>query len=283
MRFDKSIVEIIEKRTSRRTYVPKLLNEDVRKRVSKLINVKELRTPFSDKAGKCRFGLISMPEFDPKEKKKLGTYGIIKGAQEFIVGAVEKSDYMKEHFGYLMEGIILAATDMELGTCWLGGFFNRTLFSEKISASSNEILPAISPIGYSDKRRPKEVIIRQFIKADNRHQWDRLFYEEDFFTPLSSDLNEGIITMLKMVQKGPSSGNQQPWRIIKERERNVYHFYSKRSEGIYQSFYPLDIGIATCHWDLTSHELGIKGEWEIDPPNIPGSENLDYKISWKQK
>jgi len=282
MRFNKSIIDIIKERTSRRTYISKLLDEDVKDQVKNLIQLENIKSPFGEISGKCRFKLISVPEFDPNEKKKLGTYGVIKGAQEFIVGAVEKSNYMKEHFGYLMEYIILGATDLDLGTCWLGGFFNRSLFSEKVNAKANEVLPAITPIGYSEKRRTREVAIRKFVKADNRYPWERLFFEEDFSKTLSSDIDDDFKTMLEMVQLGPSAGNKQPWRIVKERDKNNYHFYIEMAKGAYKKFQPLDIGIAICHWDLTSQELEIKGNWEISNPNIPSSEDLQYKITWKQ-
>ncbi|MFX1273757.1 MAG: nitroreductase family protein [Promethearchaeota archaeon] len=283
MRFNKSIIEIIKERTSRRTYVPKLLDEDLREHIRDILKVEEVKSPYSEMAGKCRFKLIAVPEFDPNERKKLGTYGLIKGAQEFIVGAVEKSDYMKEHFGYLMEYIVLAATDLGLGTCWLGGFFNRSLFSEKFGIMANEFIPAISPIGYPEKRRIREVLIRQAVNANHRHPWDRLFYEGDFSKPMSSEIDDNYNTMLKMVQLGPSAGNNQPWRIIKAPDKNEFHFFTIKTKGVYKRFQPLDIGIAICHWDLTSQELGVKGKWEINHPNIPGSEDFDYIISWKEE
>jgi len=108
----------------------------------------DFNSPFSKFASNVRFELISIPENDSQEKKRLGTYGVIEGAQDFIIGAVEKSKYDREHYGYLLESIILAATDIELGTCWLGGTFNRSTFSSKIKKNSNEQIPAITPIGY---------------------------------------------------------------------------------------------------------------------------------------
>ena len=125
MKFSKPITEIIQERTSHRTYSGQPLEKDLREKVRDLLENHDLKTPFSKYAGNARFELISIPEFDNKEKKKLGTYGFIKHAQDFIVGAVEKSQYSREHYGYILEKIILAATDLGLGTCWLGGFFNR--------------------------------------------------------------------------------------------------------------------------------------------------------------
>ena len=283
MTFNKSIIGIIKERTSWRTYEPKPLEEGLRARLIKLLKLEDVKSPFDDLAGKYRFGLIGMPEFDPKEKKKIGTYGVIQGAQDFIVGAIEKSDYASEQYGYMMEYLILGATDLNLGTCWLGGFFNRSLFGLKFNSSPNEIMPAITSIGYYPKKRRRvEVMVRKTIKADKRYPWERLFFNGNFSKPLvQEDLDDKFTTLIEMVRLAPSAGNKQPWRIVKNPKENIFHFYTIEAKGKYSVFPPIDIGIAVCHWDLTSKELGIKGEWEISQPDIP-SEGFNYKISWKE-
>jgi len=45
-----------------------------------------------------------------------------------------------EDYGYLMEAIILKATELNLGTCWLGGSFTQSNFARKINAADNEIV-----------------------------------------------------------------------------------------------------------------------------------------------
>jgi nitroreductase len=281
MIFSKPITEVIEERTSWRTYLPKPIGKELKTSLKKLLELKNLKNPFEKNGGKCRFKLIGIPEFDPHEKKKLGTYGIIKGAQEFIVGAVEKSEHDRKSYGYMMEYIILGATDLGLGTCWLGGFFNRSVFSAKINATADEIVPAITPIGYcAEKRRITERVIRRTIKADNRFPWEQLFFERDFSNPLRKENAGKYDTLLEMVHLGPSAGNKQPWRIAKDVDSNVFHFYIVKPKGRYEPFPPLDIGIAVCHWDLTAKELEFEGEWDFTQPNIRGSEKFEYVISW---
>ena len=280
MNFSKPITDIIRERTSRRTYSGQPLEEAMREKIIKLLKNHDLKSPFSEYAGKARFELISVPEFDPNERKKIGTYGLIKGAQDFIVGAVENSKFDREHFGYLMETIILAATDMGLGTCWLGGFFNKSLFSAKIDSSSNEIVPAITPIGNYIQRTIKEKAIRTFVKANKRFSWDRLFFNGKLNTPLSPEDGGKYSELLEMVRLGPSASNKQPWRIIKDSNKNMFHFYTVKTKSVYSKFPPLDIGIAVSHFDLSAKELGIKGSWIFENPQIPGTEELLYKISW---
>ncbi|NVM17389.1 MAG: nitroreductase family protein [Candidatus Lokiarchaeota archaeon] len=283
--FSKSIIDIIKERTSWRTYTNKLLEDDTKEKILQILQLKDFKSPFSGNAEKCRFELISVPEFDPEEKKKIGTYGIIKGAQEFIVGATEKADYYREDYGYLLEAMILSATDLGLGTCWLGGFFNKSLFSTKINCQTNEIVPAITPIGYqAEKRRKSEKYIRSFIKADVRYSWDKLFFETDFSSSLSQKKAGKYETLLEMIRLGPSAGNKQPWRVVKEEDKDNFHFYVKFTKNlknkIYNQFVRLDIGIAICHFDLTAQEVGLKGKWEFVEPKIRKSDELAYVISW---
>lgn len=287
MNFSRSITAIINERISRRTYLTQPIEKDLKKKIVDLLKNNEFKSPFSTHAGKIRFELIEVSNFDPSEKKRLGTYGFIKGAQFFIVGAVEKTNYCGEHYGYNLETIILAATDLGLGTCWLGGFFNRSLFSAKIKCGSEEEVPAITPIGYYGEALSREKFIRRIAKADRRLQWDQIFFDDDFNTPLSRDDAGEFITMLENVRLSPSAGNKQPWRIVKEHDRKVFHFYVLRSEkfiGVrYNRFRPLDIGIAVSHFDLTAKELGIGGTWFFEQPKLSGSEELSYVLSWRKK
>jgi len=287
MYFSRSVIDIIRERTSRRTYVEQKFEEETREKILNLLKNRDFESPFNKFVEKIRFELISVPEFDPVERKNLGTYGFIKGAQYFIVGAVEKSQYNREHFGYILESIILAATDVGLGTCWLGGFFNKSLFSRKINCGQEEILPAITPIGYSVKRKIREKITRTVIRANKRLSWEKLFFESNFNAPVSRENLGAYTTLLESVRLAPSASNQQPWRVIKEFNKNIFHFYivkSKSGMGLrYMKFRRLDIGIAICHFDLTSKELGIEGTWVFEEPDISESDDFLYIISWKGK
>jgi nitroreductase len=284
MQFSKSIVEIIKERTSWRTYLNKLIEREPRNQIDKLLKLEDIESPFKKLSGSSRFQLINVPEFDPEENIKIGTYGMIKGAQEFIAGATEKSKYDLENYGYIFETVILAATDMNLKTCWLGGTFKRSQFSKMVQLKDNEIIPAITPIGYPAPRRLKERFIRSLAKAKVRKSWNEIFYTGDFHTPINQESIGEYKTILEMVRLGPSAGNKQPWRILKDVNRDVFHFFVKYPDSkrgsIYNKIVRLDIGIAVCHFDLTANELGLKGRWEFLNPDFTKPESLKYAISW---
>jgi hypothetical protein len=39
------------------------------------------------------------------------------------------------------------------------------------------------------------------------------------------------------------------------------------------------MGIAMCHFELASRELGLDGRWEVKDPAI-GSGEMEYIVSW---
>ncbi len=174
-----------------------------------------------------------------------------------------------------------------MGTCWLGGTFNRSQFASFLQLNENEVIPAITPIGYPATRRWKEKVIRSVVKAKVRKPWNEIFFTGDFNTPIDQEKIGEYKTILDMVRIGPSAGNNQPWRIVKERERIAYHFFVKYSEdkrlSAYNQFVRLDIGIAICHFDLSAKELGIPGEWNFIDPDVNNPKGLKYVISWIER
>jgi nitroreductase len=284
MKFTRSIVKIIQERTSWRTYTNVPLEAEVRNKIEQILKLDDVESPFKNSAGQSRFKLINLPDINPELNSKIGTYGMIKGSQNFIAGVTERSKYELENYGYLFETIILAITDLELGTCWLGGTFSRSQVSDIIQPKDNEIIPAITPVGYPATRRLKEKIIRSFAKAKIRKPWNELFFQGDFNTTITQETLGEYKDILEMVRIGPSAGNRQPWRILKENNHNTYHFFVKYSEDKkvsgYNQFVRLDIGIAICHFDLSVKEKGLSGIWEFKSPNLEIPKGLKYSISW---
>lgn len=287
MNYSKPVTDLIKQRFSCRSYV----ETDIEGK--KLTELREyLSSQVKGPLGsKVRFDILSAGMHEKGSINALATYGFIRGASYYIAGAVDKSRYNLEDYGYLMEKIILHATDMGLGTCWLGGSFQKSSFSRRISLQDTEILPAISPIGYRmEKPAIFDAIVRWSIKARKRKPWEELFFYKTFNTPLMQEQAGKYAESLEMVRLAPSGSNWQPWRIIKQEDRDVFHFYIIRKNAYTASSHifnladiqRLDIGIAMCHFDLTSKEAGLKGKWTAKDPLIPAQgQNLEYIISWE--
>lgn len=286
MKFSKSVVKIIQQRYSCRTYRSEPLEENTRQALSDYAASVQ-RGPLGTHTS---FELVAASQGDPKALRSLGTYGFIKGATAFIVGAIEDGRYNLEDFGYLLELVVLQATDLGLGTCWLGGTFTKSSFAKKISVRDGELVPGVASVGYIAKKpRRIETLLRRDDGTDRRLPWEVLFFDGKFGNPLGLSDLDGYGTVLEMVRLGPSASNRQPWRIVKE--GSIWHFYLQRTPGYRESplvrlttvadLQRMDMGIAMSHFELAARELNIKGGWEILEPRIEvPDEFTEYTISW---
>jgi nitroreductase len=284
--FDGSITELIRQRFSCRTYREQPVADSTRQHLDGFISTL-LEGPFGTRP---RFGLATATEADRAALRGLGTYGFIRNAPGFVIGAAIPDGKYLEDFGYLMELIILKATDLGLGTCWLGGTFTKSGFSRKITLAENEEIPAVAAMGYiADKGKTKSGLVRQVAKSNLRRPWGRMFWDGSFGLPLAQDRAGPYAIPLEMVRLGPSASNKQPWQIL--RTGDTWHLYLRRTEGYREGFFQrlldlcdlqrLDMGIAMCHFEQTAHQLDLDGKWVIDEPDIQKPDHLtEYTVSW---
>ncbi len=273
--------DAIKNRISCRTYNGAPLTKDDQKRLKDFL-LSNVQGPFGNKV---RFELIPLGGREQGEINTLATYGFIKGAGTFILGAVTKGNLAMEDYGYCMERNILAATDLGLGTCWLGGTFNRSASASRINKRDDEVIPAITPVGYAKNRKSiMDTTIRFIAKSGSRKAWEELFFEGDTRSPLTRGTAGPYELSLECVRIGPSASNKQPWRVIKEKDRDIFHFYVSRTPG-YAQKYPevslqdVDMGIAMCHFEVGLREKNQRGSWEIISPSLP-LRDLEYIASW---
>ena len=154
---------------------------------------------------------------------------VLKGAQMYVAGKIAREEYSEVAFGYSFEDFVLYAWSLGIGTTWIAGTMNRTLFETAAKTQANERMYCMSPLGYpSAKRSLKEIAMRKGIQADKRKDSKELFFINDFATPLSYEEEERR-EALELVRLAPSATNSQPWRIVKK--DNKYHFYPKGGYG----------------------------------------------------
>jgi hypothetical protein len=197
-------------------------------------------------------------------KGAIGHYGKIKGTPACVAFIGDMRDpHIQEKVGYTGEGIILEATVLGLGTCWVGGFFRPQVAASLAHCTSNEKVLAVTPIGFpAEKVSLEERIMTGFGKTHKRK-------------PLFELLTEGQLTILQeWVQKAleaarlaPSAVNRQPWRfsvssnsitVSTDDLHDSYHI-SKR----------MDCGIAMLHIETAAIACGVMGGWEFhSPPEV---------------
>jgi Putative TM nitroreductase len=275
------VTEIIKKRFSCRTYSERSLEDKVMQEFLTIVNDTH-KGPFGNQPN---FRLIHLPSFTIQEGKKLGTYGVIKNARLFLVGTIKNGHLAMEDYGYCKEEIILKATALGLGTCWLGGTFQSSNFARAVDLQKDELLPTVTPIGYPALEKSfTERIMRLVAGSDNRKPWSDIFFAEYFPTPLTQKQAGIYAEALENVRLAPSASNKQPWRVLYDAKLNIFHFFIARAFSYKLmgkvSLQDIDLGIAMSHFALTLQELGIKGKWQI-ASNAPKEKSLDYIVSWQ--
>ncbi|MDD2371229.1 MAG: nitroreductase family protein [Firmicutes bacterium] len=271
-----SFIQIITKRKSVRTYNEKSITDEIKRQIESYIE--GLENPWNVK---LKYTFIDTKEKNSNEK--LGTYGVIRNANNFIAATLTDGDFALEALGYELEELILYLAKIGIGTCWLGGTFNRGQFAKEADLKAGEIIPVITPIGYPAKKTSlTDKMMRKMSKGDYRVDWDQLFFNNDFNTKLTKE-DAGIYgDVLEMVRLGPSASNKQPWRIV--RCGNDFHFFEYSTPGYSKAFsydiQRIDLGIAASHFQLTAKESGLKGEFMVKETGIKATENTTYKFSW---
>lgn len=270
------IVETIKKRCSVRTYQDKELEPDAREMLQSYMD--NLENPFGIQVKK-----YIIDKKLASEGEKLGTYGVIKGASTFMGISVPDKDLAHVAAGYEFENLILEATALGLGTVWLAATFNREGFASAMRVPKDELFPAISPVGYpAAKRSLTESLMRTTMRSSSRKEWNKLFYLDNFQTPLHKDESGDYAEPLEMLRLAPSDKNTQPWRVLKA--GNSYHFFVTYKSGISRGeeiIKRVDAGIALSHFHQTALELGLKGCFkQTEPANIELPQNTYYITSW---
>ena len=278
--FNNPLMKVIKSRSSVRSYNTDKISEETKIKLIKYAN--SIEGPFSPKV---RLEFIDNYNILDKSKGKIGTYGIIKGAQHFIIAIVEGGEYNLEQLGYVLEKFILYAETLGLGTCWMGGTFKRSDFVKLVKLKDGEILPIVTPIGYPKEQRSiVDNFMRYAARSNQRKPWNELFYNENLSNPLELKDVAKYDDALEAVRLAPSASNKQPWRILKI--GNVYNFYLKANkgyaEGLGFNIQKIDMGIAMSHFEMILQEIGIRGYWKVEDLLNQDvlTEGMTYCVSW---
>lgn len=179
------------------------------------------------------------------------SYGMFKGVRSLIVMKGPKNDiHLKEKLGYVGEKIILRATSLGLGTCWVGGTFERQ--NPIFTISEGEDFVCVITVGdVADKKS----LMGKVMSKMKRPKAIESFYTSDTAVP------DWFIAGIKAVQKAPSAKNTQKVQL-------------SYNEGIVRASVPdsyqfdlIDLGIAKLHFELAAEgnfNLGNNSEFQRD-------------------
>ena len=278
-----STLDAIKARRSVRSFDPRGLAETEVQAVREILG-RGVAGPFG---GRARFEFLDRGSLEPRDRLRLGTYGTIRGARYFMVGAIERRPRACEDFGFCMEDAILRITALGLGTCWLGGIFRRKWFARAMHLEPDEDLLAASPVGPAAQGRG---IVQAFaagiVGARSRLPWEELFHIGREGVAAQSGSVGAYARVLEGVRLGPSASNRQPWRMVLEPDRDIFHLFLRRTPGYdllaKADLQRVDAGIAMLHFQAVATELGLMGRWKIaDPEELPEGGSWEYVATWR--
>jgi len=237
----------IFRRRSRRTYISKPVDGE---KMERLDDACRNFRPFPG----ARSELVwNSPQ--PVFKGLIGRYGRVTGAPHYIafIGAMD-APRVQEATGYMGEGIILEATALGLGTCWVGGFFRPAAVRRDLSLAENERVLSVTPVGYPVPREDLSERLLEGLAGSRRRR------------SLAELVLEGRPAgwagqALEAARLAPSARNRQPWRFrIQDRSIIVAEDGKPSLSSISKR---LDCGIAMLHLELGGRAAGVNGHWEF--------------------
>lgn len=179
------------------------------------------------------------------------SYGMFSGVTNYIgLIADKKVENCAEKLGYYGELIVLHATNLGLGTCWVGGTFDRSLCPFELSPDENIVCVIVignAPADLSVKEKLIHRIIHRKAKAAEQ------MFKADGQVP------EWFMAGVRAVQKAPSAVNRQPVIFTYSPENDKVTAFV---ENINDDGYAIDLGIAKLHfrigagggtWDFGNH------------------------------
>ncbi len=158
-----------------------------------------------------------------------------------------------EKIGYYGERLVLLATTLGLGSCWVAGTFDRKQTTCEVP--EGEALHDVIPLGIAMKEVPfKQRSIRKAIRAKSKRQ-AKLYVGPTGLAEAPAWVQKGI----DAVWKGPSAVNEQP--VVFEQETYGAPLRAAlprvRRDMVYT-----DLGIAKLHFELAASAAGAPGAWE---------------------
>jgi len=231
-----TLKQAIDVRISRRSYINKPL---IREQVELIQNVID---SVNEKYNLSIQLITGNGEAFSKFSK---SYGMFSGVQNYIALIGKSNDEnLMEKIGLAGEEIVLNATCLGLGTCWVGGTYDKE--SCKCELNEYESISCLITVGETlDKQTLKEKTMRKLIHLSTKKI-------EELITS-DVKLPEWIEECMVAVQKAPSAINKQP---VKFEYKNGILTAFVDNPNNYQG---MDLGIAKYHFNCVAYI----GEFEI--------------------
>lgn len=206
---------------------------------------------------------LSIHNYTAEEGNPPSTYGVIRDARTYLLmsvgGNIDIHNEALMRGGYILEQVVIRATAMGLGSCWLGGTFKGSTFERGVIVPSDEKLVIVIPVGTPAKRKSLlDRITKAIARSSTRKPFETMFYLNDFEHPMATDAdrhNCKWTKALEMMRLAPSSLNSQPWLAVACED--CVHVYGRLKNFMHR----VDVGIGMSHLAMSAEAMGLKGRW----------------------
>ena len=222
-----TLLQAIDHRRSRRKYLPAPIAAQTKEALL------ALAAEYSEKSG----GRIELVFDDPAAFDSLRkTYGMLTGVHSYAGLIVNPGDKLAvERLGYYGELLMLHAVAMNLGTCWVGGSFDRACCPFKL-IDGEEIVCTISLGVTKEKNSLRESLIYGVTHRKTK--------TAEQMMSADAPVPDWFMAGMEAVQKAPSAVNRQP---VLFSFKNGVVSASVENPGTATL---LDFGIAKLHFEL---------------------------------
>ena len=234
--------EAIEKRISCRAYRDERLPGDV------LRQLKERADSLSAASG------LRICICEGRDKPAVKLSGAMFSGKVYCCAALIGKDepLSAEKIGYYGQDLVLFATQLGLGTCWVAGTFDRK--SVDVTIGAEERLWDVIPIGLPAEKTPrKQIMIRAAIRRRSRDLEDFVESGQPF-----AELPAWVRKGAEAIRLGPSAVNQQPVNILWQDGIARAKLW-KHGHGLEYN----DLGIAKKQFEVGVASCGVIGAWEF--------------------
>ncbi len=228
-------LEAIQVRVSRRKYSATPIDSskvaDIKTLISQLNAESGLHMTFVEDGAEAFNGLTK-------------SYGLFSGVRSVILLKGAATDpHLLEKCGYYGEQVVLEATQLGLGTCWVAGTYDTN--SPLFKTDDSEKMVCVLTIGNvaSEKSFGEKLISKL---AHRKTKPAEAFYEADTTPP------DWFLSGISAVQKAPSAMNTQKFHFTLSKGQVHGHIPNTYSADM------IDLGIAKYHF-----ELAAEGKFEL--------------------
>lgn len=249
MKVKREWYDAIKFRHSRRTYEKKIISKGNRLKIIQLID------DINAESG------LNLQFIEDGEQFLTGfkaSYGMITGTN-YLIALVGNRNLknLKRLIGYYGELLVLECTSLGLGTCWIGGTYDKSECIKYLNLPEEEDLICVISLGHvPNDKSLKEKVLSKLSK--NVKAFDDILIEKDSTIPrwVRCGINSALLA--------PSALNKKP--VAYSYINGTLKAFTTKSNKGYED---IDLGISMAHFMLGATSTGYDGKWsDINGENI---------------